>query len=162
MLALITHADIVVVLDADGHAEFAGALGAFFKRCHHQVPLGRVTTGRIFVTGEDAHQISTKIVRQARQFSDVVNLDLALRHFAVLQIAGEIVVARDAEVVQVALLEMVAQLRAFFWAVVQQREVWPFGSEHYAFIAQRRRLVDELVERQMRLSPGTGITDRMQ
>src|SRR5712691_3550104 len=56
---------------------------------------------------------------------------------------------------------MLAQLRALFRAVVEQRKMRPLGHEHDAFITQVGGLVDERIERQMRLSPGTRITDRM-
>ena len=108
-----------MVLDADGHAELTRTLGALLQRGHHHIPLRRIAGGRIFICGEDAHQIAAQIARQPGQLSDVMNLDFAVRHFAVLQVAREIVVTGNAQVAQIAFLEMLAQLRAFLRAIIE-------------------------------------------
>ena len=150
-----------MVLHAEGHTELSGAPGALFERGYHQVPLRRIARDGVFVGGKNTHQVSTEIVGEPCQIGDVVDLDFALRHLAVLQIAAEIVVAGDAQIAQLALFKMLAQLRALLRAVVEQRKVRPLGHQHDALITEIGGLVDERIKRQMRLSPGTRITDRM-
>src|SRR5258708_12872825 len=79
-----------------------------------------------------------------------------------LQIAGEVVVAGDAHIAQLALFKMLAQMGALFRAVVEQRKMRPLGHQHDAFVTEIGGLVDEGIERQMRLSPVTRITAPLQ
>jgi len=46
--------------------------------------------------------------------------------------------------------------------VVQRAQVRPFGHEHHAGEAELGRFVDELVDGQKVLTPGTGVADRVQ
>ena len=53
----------------------------------------------MIVAGENAHDRCADVARQPRQFHHVLNLDFAMRHFAVFEVRSEIGVAGEARTV---------------------------------------------------------------
>ena len=54
----------------------------------------------MLVTGEDPHLVSANLLSQPSQFCHVGNLDLPHRHFGVLKVRREVVVARHDNVIE--------------------------------------------------------------
>src|SRR6185295_7021273 len=129
---------------------------------YDHLPLGGVALRRMLVAGEHADQRSAQVTRYACQRSDVLDLHFAVRNLAVIEVGGEVVVTGDDNGGELSALEPRAQSRAGGCVVIEHREMGTLRHQHDAFVAEAGGMVEELVEREKRLSPEAGVADRMQ
>ncbi len=100
----------------------------------------------MLVAGEDAHHRAADVARQPGQLDDVLHLDLPHRHFAVLEVAGEIVVAGDVDALEAEFLDAAPQAGARRVVPIERAQVRPFAAQHHAAKAESVGLVEELLD----------------
>jgi hypothetical protein len=116
---LVAAGEVVVVLDADRDPVRRRAAGAFSEGRHHHVPLRAVGRRGMLVAGVDPDQVAAQLGCDAGEVGDVLDLDLAMRHLAVLEVGGEVGIARQADALEPAALEAAAHAGAGRQVVVE-------------------------------------------
>jgi len=154
--------DVVMVLNAEGDAEVAGASGGFAQGFDDQFPLGGIRGRGVFVASEDAQALTAEVAGEFGEFDDVGDLKFAVRDFGVFQVGGEVGVAGDDQIAQTAFVELSAQGGALGGIEVERRDVGALGHEHDAAVTEVGGMVDEGADIQGVLTPESGVRNRMQ
>src|SRR5687768_11655126 len=106
----------------------------------------------MIVAGEDAHHARTDAGGQPRQFRDVLDLELAVRHFAMLEVGCEVGITRNSGG-EAPAGETVAKSGTPRLAVIEHAQVRTFGHQQDTRVSERGGLVHKLVDAEKRLSP---------
>jgi len=162
MERLVSGSNVVMVLNTDSHAKVCSPARCLAQALNNQAPLPAEIRSRMLVTGENPDQFAAQIVCQPRELHDVLYLYLAMGYVGVLQIRGQITVARDADLPKFVLVEVGTERAALPMPVVEHRHMRTLRHQHDAIEAQFSGFLDEVVDRQERLPPQARIADRVQ
>src|SRR5207249_718326 len=117
--------DIVMILYSDGHAVLGSAARALTQGPNQVFPMCGKWRRGILITREYAHQVTAKLVCQAGQPGDMLDLHFAMRYIAVLCIGREVSVPGNAHGSQVSGIQFGLEAFAFLGAVIKDRKVRP-------------------------------------